>query len=74
MNFTRPTRKALGAIKLILLEGSAKIAGRKVKAGQRIRRGQVLGVVGMTGRTSGPHVHWEVSRDFRTLDPTRAGR
>ena len=47
---------------------------RKVKAGQRIRRGQVLGVVGMTGRTSGPHVHWEVSRNFRTLDPKRAGR
>jgi murein DD-endopeptidase MepM/ murein hydrolase activator NlpD len=47
---------------------------RKVRAGQRVRRGEVIGVVGLTGRTSGAHVHWEVSRGFRTLDPRRAGR
>lgn len=47
---------------------------RKVKAGQRVRRGQVIGVVGLTGYTTGPHVHWEVSRGFRTMDPLRAGR
>jgi murein DD-endopeptidase MepM/ murein hydrolase activator NlpD len=47
---------------------------RRVKAGQRVTRGQVIGVVGMTGHTSGPHVHWEVSRDFRTMNPLRAGR
>jgi murein DD-endopeptidase MepM/ murein hydrolase activator NlpD len=47
---------------------------RRVKAGQRVERGQVIGVVGMTGRTSGAHVHWEVSRDFRTMDPLRVGR
>lgn len=47
---------------------------RMVMAGQRVRRGQVVGVVGMTGRTSGAHVHWEVSRDFQAMDPLRAGR
>jgi murein DD-endopeptidase MepM/ murein hydrolase activator NlpD len=47
---------------------------RKVRAGQRVKRGQVIGVVGLTGRTSGAHVHWEVSKGFRTLDPRRAGR
>ena len=47
---------------------------RRVRAGQRVRRGQVIGVVGLTGRTSGAHVHWEVSKGFRTLDPRRAGR
>ncbi len=47
---------------------------RKVKAGQRVRRGQVIGVVGMTGHTTGPHVHWEISRNFHTIDPRRAGR
>jgi murein DD-endopeptidase MepM/ murein hydrolase activator NlpD len=47
---------------------------RKVAAGQRVRRGEVIGIVGVTGHTTGPHVHWEVSRDFRTLDPRRAGR
>jgi murein DD-endopeptidase MepM/ murein hydrolase activator NlpD len=47
---------------------------RKVRAGQAVGRGHVIGIVGLTGRTTGAHVHWEVSRDFRTIDPLRAGR
>jgi murein DD-endopeptidase MepM/ murein hydrolase activator NlpD len=47
---------------------------RRVRAGQRVRRGQVIGRVGLTGRTSGAHVHWEVRRSFRTQNPLRAGR
>jgi murein DD-endopeptidase MepM/ murein hydrolase activator NlpD len=46
----------------------------RVKAGQPVERGQAIGVVGLTGRTSGAHVHWEVSRDFRSMDPLLAGR
>ncbi len=46
---------------------------RLVRAGQRVERGELIGRVGSTGRSTGPHVHWEVSRDFRTLDPRRAG-
>jgi murein DD-endopeptidase MepM/ murein hydrolase activator NlpD len=42
---------------------------RLVKAGQPVRRGQAIGIVGLTGRTTGAHVHWEVSRDFVTMDP-----
>jgi murein DD-endopeptidase MepM/ murein hydrolase activator NlpD len=45
---------------------------RKVKAGQRVERGDVIGAVGMTGTTSGPHVHWEVRRHGRLLDPRKA--
>ncbi len=44
---------------------------RTVRAGQLVRRGQVIGRIGLTGHTSGPHVHWEVSRDFRSMDPRR---
>jgi len=47
---------------------------RKIRAGQKVKRGQVIGVVGMTGRTTGPHVHWEVSRNWQTQNPLRAGR
>ncbi len=47
---------------------------RMVQAGQRVERGDVIGRVGVTGRSTGPHVHWEVSRDGHTLDPLRAGR
>ena len=45
---------------------------RKVKAGQRVERGDVVGTIGMTGRTNGPHVHWEVRRNGRHVDPQRA--
>ena len=33
----------------------------KVRMGQRIKKGDVLGYVGSTGRSTGPHLHWEVS-------------
>jgi murein DD-endopeptidase MepM/ murein hydrolase activator NlpD len=40
-----------------------------VEKGEKIRRGQVIGYVGITGVTTGPHVHFEVRRDGRAKDP-----
>lgn len=40
-----------------------------VKPGQRVRRGDVLGRVGSTGRSTGPHLHYEVFRAGRPVDP-----
>ncbi|NLI78980.1 MAG: M23 family metallopeptidase [Candidatus Riflebacteria bacterium] len=37
--------------------------------GQHLRRGQVLGLVGSTGRSTGPHLHFSVARAGRYLDP-----
>ena len=48
--------------------------GRKVRAGQKVKRGDVIGTIGMTGLTSGPHVHWEVKKGGTTVNPLRAGR
>jgi murein DD-endopeptidase MepM/ murein hydrolase activator NlpD len=40
-----------------------------VHEGERVRQGQVIGRVGMTGRATGPHLHWSIKwRDSR-LDP-----
>ena len=38
--------------------------------GQTVRKGQVIGYVGMTGRTTGPHVHFETRVNGRAQDPT----
>lgn len=34
----------------------------KVKVGQTLYQGQVVGTLGMTGQTTGPHVHFELSK------------
>ncbi len=40
-----------------------------VTPGQRVARGQPVALIGMTGVTTGPHVHWEVKLNGRIVDP-----
>lgn len=42
-----------------------------VEPGEQVERGQILGVVGATGRTTGPHLHYEVQVDGRPVNPGR---
>lgn len=37
---------------------------------KRVERGEVIGLVGMTGKTSGYHIHYEVHHEGRILDPS----
>jgi murein DD-endopeptidase MepM/ murein hydrolase activator NlpD len=42
-----------------------------VRPGQRVRRGDVIGRVGSTGRSTGPHLHYEMFKAGRRVDPRK---
>lgn len=41
----------------------------KVMVGQKVKKGDNLGAVGSTGKSTGPHLHFEVRRGDKALDP-----
>jgi murein DD-endopeptidase MepM/ murein hydrolase activator NlpD len=47
----------------------AHAARTLVTVGDEVERGQAVAVVGSTGRSTGPHVHFEVLKDGRQIDP-----
>ena len=47
----------------------AHLSELKVRNGQRVKRGDVIGLVGNTGLSSGPHLHYEVHKGGEPVDP-----
>ncbi|MGV0961699.1 MAG: M23 family metallopeptidase [Limnohabitans sp.] len=50
----------------------AHLSRRQVDEGDVIERGQVIGLLGNTGRSTGPHLHYEVVYQGQAMHPTQA--
>ena len=53
------------------LYGHLSNFAKGLRRGQRVAQGDVIGYVGMTGMTSGPHLHYEFKVDGQQRDPLR---
>lgn len=49
----------------------AHMSAIKVDEGDRLARGDVVGLLGSSGRSTGPHVHYEIILDGTPIDPAR---
>ncbi len=49
----------------------AHLSKRLVKKGDRVKRGQVIGLVGNSGRSTGSHLHYEVRRYGKAVNPKK---
>ncbi|WP_028056001.1 M23 family metallopeptidase [Sphingobium bisphenolivorans] len=52
-----------------LATGYAHMSRIAARPGQRVRQGQVIGYVGSSGLSTGPHLHYELYRGGRTVNP-----
>lgn len=49
----------------------AHMSKTRVHVGDRIKRGQIIGYIGSTGRSSGPHLHYSLYQDGVAIDPRK---
>lgn len=47
----------------------AHLSKYNTRAGQRVKRGDIIGYVGSTGRSEAPHLHYEVHKDNKVVNP-----
>lgn len=47
----------------------AHLSGTKVRRGDKVKRGQLIGLVGSTGKSTAPHLHYEVAKNGRQVNP-----
>ena len=55
---------------LVTLYGHMLNGSPVVKKGQRVKKGQLIGYMGSTGWSTGPHLHFEVRKNGKVMDPS----
>ena len=80
--FAGPVADGAVVVRIVHDDGSETLYGHlgtdlKVRAGDRVVAGEQIGEIGMTGKTTGPHLHFELRHDGQLVDPAlwiKAGR
>ncbi|MFO7629525.1 MAG: M23 family metallopeptidase [Prochlorococcaceae cyanobacterium] len=54
--------------------GTYRSGAVRLQQGQAVRGGQLIAHVGLSGRTTGPHLHWGIRHEGQWLDPARVLR
>jgi len=49
----------------------AHLSGFKIKEGDEVKKGDLIGLVGSTGRSTGPHLHYEIEKEGERIDPKK---
>ena len=49
----------------------AHLSAFRVSEGDEVKRGDLIGLVGSTGRSTGPHLHYEIEKDGEIIDPKK---
>lgn len=47
----------------------AQLSSQEVKVGDRVKKGEMIGKVGNSGRSTAPHLHYEIRKDGKPVDP-----
>ena len=47
----------------------AHLSAFKVRVGQKVKRGDLIGLVGSSGKSTGPHLHYEVLKNNKAVNP-----
>ena len=58
----------------ITAKGAVLSREQPVEQGQKVNKGEIIGLVGASGRVTGPHLHWSMNLFGHLIDPLEMTR